>query len=287
MADTHPPRMSVMMDGSDVEALDMLLGQGVGGGGGDVDSFDDLFSLLPGDDDLSPSPSELEGAAGAAPLDAEPAQGQPPEAQKRAAAKRARSEPAEEEDDEEAVKRRRRLEKNRQSAQLSRERKRNQVDRLQAQVAQLKHDNMSLAYTLSVYHAEMQRMQEQLSKLTDDRTRALPAAASTADGPTADQHTDQPTTTHVRGHKEEDKPAVQEKMPSLLLLVAISTLLQAASCYLAGSLCLNTREALDRVRAYRTSCAEQARKGLPNWRMADAPFGADLTLSDGTVDNAG
>jgi len=307
------------MDGAGMDALEideLLLGDGASSGAG-VGSLDDLFSLLPEADSLSVGAGalEAEAAAAAAAAAATTTAAAAPLAaaagsKLAAGSKRSRSAAAPAargnagasessaseacEEDEEAAKKRRRLEKNRQSAQLSRERKRNQIDRLQAQVQQLQHDNCSLAYTLSVYHAELQRMHEQLAKVTGgEPPRALPMAAPVPNADVSNtkgdgnDNDDDDTTTHKREHPGKDKPAVLTEMPSIFLVVAISTLLQAASCYLAGSLCLNSVEAVGHVRVYGASCAEQARVGsLRTWQM-DARTGADLTLPDGAPGGAG
>ena len=221
------------------------------------------------------------------------------------------------EEDPADVKKRRRLEKNRASAQLSRERRRGQLERLQAQVAQLQQDNCSLAYTLSVYHSELQRMHVQLAEATGRAPPAMAAlptppslpasvtSAETATGstehPTAtttvttttETTTEIPSPTQARGAAGADEPAaLTSNMPSICLAVAISTFLQLASCYLGASLCFSSAEAWRRAQVVGyphapppATCALVARSRA-TLTMASAT-GAGAIIADGACSDVG
>lgn len=147
----------------------------------------------------------------------------------------------EDDEDEEEAKKRRRLEKNRASAQLSRERKRDQLEKLEQQVKELQQDNCSLAYTLSVYHAELQRLTAKLEEKESSEQKHVQVQQPV--------RVQQPTNPQLCGISAEDKPAeLKSIMPSILPLVAISTLLQLVSLCIGAQLCKRTADAMDRVR---------------------------------------
>lgn len=174
-----------------------------------------------------------------------------------------------EEEGECEAKRQRRLEKNRASAALSRERKRWQAERLQQQVAKLENDNRSLAFTLSVYAQEITRLRQALdaNNAADDNANATCLNQHTHSEKTAvKQHPRTTTTTPLTTTPKkntigavvntatgadsavfEGKPPAVRSMPEILphkpghvtapaaLAAALSLLLAAAASMSAGS----------------------------------------------------
>jgi len=155
-------------------------------------------------------------------------------------------------------KKRRRLERNRESARLSRERRREQVDRLEDTVRQLTSDNTSLAYTVTAYHVELRRLTALLQ--AKDADGAMTAMATTAQCPSlplpesvvtkalggrretqtgvtettranlvspARQRQQQRTTTPQRDIRVKGEPAELTELPSILPLMAVFTLVCA------------------------------------------------------------
>jgi len=148
-------------------------------------------------------------------------------------------------------KKRRRLERNRESARLSRERRREQVDRLEDTVKQLTSDNTSLAYTVTAYHAELRRLTALLQakdagtevsgKATTVVCPSLPLPESVmnkalgggrperteTDKRLDQQQQQQRRTMPQRDIRVKGEPAELTELPSILPLMAVFTLVCA------------------------------------------------------------